>query len=196
LLLRFFDVTHGSITIDNINVKDFTKSQLSALTGVVPQEPVLFNDTIGYNIGYGKENATTSEIKKAARLANIDSFIEELPLKYETLVGERGVKLSGGQKQRLAIARMILSDPDIIIFDEATSQLDSESETLIQKAIWKVTKSKTTIIIAHRLSTAMKADIIVVLENGRIIESGSHSELISKKKSLYRHFWELQTNVD
>src|SRR3989344_5779397 len=196
ILMSFYDLDYGKITIDGINVSDFTKRDLRSYIGVVPQEPILFNNTIFYNIGYAKGRATLSEIKAAAALANIDTFIESLPKKYQTFVGERGIKLSGGQKQRLAIARMILSDPDIIIFDEATSQLDSESEKLIQEAFWKASKGKTTIIIAHRLSTVMRADKIVVMEKGKIIEIGSHRELLSKKESLYRHFWNLQIKLD
>ncbi len=193
LLMRFFDVDEGEITIDGVNVKDFTKSDLRSFMGVVPQEPILFNNTIGYNIAYGKERATQREMIAAAKLANIHDFIAGLPKGYQTKVGERGIKLSGGQKQRVAIARMILSDPEIVIFDEATSQLDSESERLIQDAFWKATEDKTTIIIAHRLSTVMRADKIVVMEEGRIVETGSHNELLAKKSSLYKHFWELQT---
>ncbi|TEU02675.1 ATP-binding cassette domain-containing protein, partial [Candidatus Woesebacteria bacterium] len=196
LLMRFYDVDKGKITIDDIDIRDFTKANLRSFIGIVPQEPILFNNTIGYNIGYGKKDATKKEIKAAAKMANIDKFVESLPKKYNTRVGERGIKLSGGQKQRLAIARMILSDPEIIIFDEATSQLDSESERLIQEAFWKVTKNKTTIIIAHRLSTAMRADKIVVLEKGKIIESGSHKALLEEKDSLYGYFWDLQINID
>jgi len=203
LLMRFFDTTKGNITIDGIDIKNLNKDKLRSLMGVVPQEPILFNNTISYNIGYGlpagkagKENATLGEIKAAANLANIDEFIESLPKKYETQVGERGVKLSGGQKQRLAIARMILSNPGIIIFDEATSQLDSESEKLIQDAFWKVREGKTTIIIAHRLSTVAKADKIVVMEEGRIKEIGTHGELLKNKDSLYKHFWDLQIKLD
>ena len=169
--------------------------------GVVPQEPVLFNNTIGYNIAYGRmtnygnEKATKQEVIAAAKIANLHNFIESLAKKYNTHVGERGIKLSGGQKQRLAIARMVLSDPDIIIFDEATSQLDSENERLIQEALWKVAKDKTTIIIAHRLSTAMRADKIIVMEKGRIIEKGSHMSLLAKEKGLYKHFWNLQIKL-
>lgn len=196
LLMRFFDPQEGTIKIDGVNLKDFKKSTLRSFMGVVPQEPILFNNTIGYNIAYGKGKATKDEIRKAAKIANIDDFIEGLPLKYETQVGERGVKLSGGQKQRLAIARMILSNPDIILFDEATSHLDSESEKLIQDAFWKVAKGKTTIVIAHRLSTIMKADRIVVMEKGKIKEIGSHEELLQKEDGLYNHFWKLQTNID
>lgn len=192
LLMRFYDVNRGQIMIDGIDIKDFAKSDLRSFMGTVPQEPILFNNTIGYNIGYGRDGITKKEIKAAAKLARIDDFIENLPKKYNTKVGERGVKLSGGQKQRVAIARMILSDPEIIIFDEATSQLDSESERLIQEAFWKASEDKTTIIIAHRLSTVMRADKIAVMENGRIVEVGSHKELMSKKGGLYAHFWSLQ----
>jgi ATP-binding cassette subfamily B protein len=193
LLMRFFDPTSGSISIDNVNINQFTKSQLRSFMGVVPQEPILFNHSIAYNIGYGASKASLKEIKVAAKLANLDEFINSLPKRYQTKVGERGVKLSGGQKQRLAIARMILSNPDIIIFDEATSQLDSDSEKKIQQAFWQAAKNKTTFIIAHRLSTIIKADKIVVLKHGRIVETGTHRDLINNSDSLYFHFWSLQT---
>jgi ATP-binding cassette subfamily B protein len=196
LLMRFYDPEKGSILIDGINIKKFTKSQLRSFMGVVPQEPILFNNTVSYNIGYPKINVSTKEIESASKLAHIDSFIKNLPKGYKTIVGERGVKLSGGQKQRLAIARMIVSNPDIIIFDEATSQLDSESEKYIQDAFWKVSEGKTTIIIAHRLSTAMRADRILVLDNGRIVEEGCHSSLLDNESSLYKKFWNLQTKLD
>ena len=153
--------------------------------GVVPQEPVLFNKTVGYNIAYAKQSLKKREIVAAAKLANIHDFIERLPKKYDTQVGERGVKLSGGQKQRLAIARMVLSDPEIVIFDEATSQLDSENEKLIQDAFWKVVENKTTIIIAHRLSTISYANRILVIDGGRIIEEGGHDELLALQGNYY-----------
>jgi ATP-binding cassette, subfamily B, heavy metal transporter len=196
LLMRFYDLDSGEITIDGINIKDFTKSTLRSFVGVVPQEPILFNNTIAYNIGYGKDKPKLSEIKAASHLANIDYFIESLREKYNTEVGERGVKLSGGQKQRLAIARMILSDPDIVVFDEATSHLDSESEKLIQDAFWRARAGKTTVIIAHRLSTVMRADKIVVMERGKIKEIGTHSSLLKNKDGLYSHFWNLQIKLD
>jgi ATP-binding cassette subfamily B protein len=196
LLMRFYDLTSGAILLDGINIKDFTKDRLRSFIGVVPQEPILFNNTIAYNIGYGKNRPKLGEIRAAAKLANIDGFIQSLPKKYLTEVGERGVKLSGGQKQRLAIARMILSDPDIVIFDEATSQLDSESEKLIQDAFWKARRGKTTIIIAHRLSTIMRADKIVVMEGGIIKETGTHKNLLGRRDSLYSHFWNLQIKLD
>lgn len=196
LLMRFYDIDSGEISIDGVNIKDFAKSTLRGFVGVVPQEPILFNNTIAYNIGYGKENFTMDEVRSASKVANIDTFIEGLKKKYDTEVGERGVKLSGGQKQRLAIARMILSDPDIVVFDEATSHLDSESEKLIQDAFWKARRGKTTIIIAHRLSTIMRADKIVVMEYGKIKEVGTHEGLLKKKDSLYSHFWNLQIKLD
>ncbi len=195
LLMRFYDPQSGSINLDGVNIKDMTKSNLRSFIGLVPQEPILFNNTIAYNIGYAKPNASLAEIKRAASLANIDEFIESLPKKYKTEVGERGVKLSGGQKQRLAIARVILADPEIIIFDEATSHLDSESERLIQEAFWKTAKDKTTIIIAHRLSTIIRADRIIVMEHGKIQEEGTHSELLKINDGIYKHLWNLQVNV-
>lgn len=192
LLMRFFDPERGSVAIDSVDIKNFKKSTLRGFFGVVPQEPVLFNNTIAFNIGYGKNNPTLKEIKNAAKLANISEFIEKLPKKYNTNVGERGIKLSGGQKQRLAIARMILSNPDIIIFDEATSHLDSESEKLIQDAFWRVAKNRTTIIVAHRLSTIKHADRIVVMDKGKITEIGTHKDLLNNKSGIYKMLWNLQ----
>ncbi len=196
LLLRFFDVKSGSIFIDGINVKEVSKENLRSQFGMVPQEPVLFNNSILYNIAYGNNKAGKTEVVAAARMAHIHKFIQTLPDKYDTQVGERGIKLSGGQKQRLAIARMILSNPKIIIFDEATSQLDSESEKLIQDAFWKAAYGKTTIIIAHRLSTIQMVDKIIVMDKGEILEQGSHKSLIEDEESLYNHFWNLQIKLN
>ncbi len=195
LLLRCYDPDEGKILVDGNDIKKYRKSDLRSHIGVVPQEPILFNQTIEYNIGYGKkEDASHEEVVKAAKMALLDEFIMTLPNKYQSKVGERGIKLSGGQKQRMAIARMILSNPEIIIFDEATSQLDSESEEKIQKAFWKAAEGKTTIIIAHRLSTITRADRIIVMEDGEIIEAGTHEELAKDDKSRYYRFWQLQIN--
>jgi len=196
LLLRFYDLSKGKISLDGIDIKDFSKSQLRSFIGVVPQEPILFNNTIGYNIAYGVDKAMLSEIIEAAKMANLHDFIKRLPLKYKTEVGERGIKLSGGQKQRLAIARMLLTDPKIIVFDEATSNLDSESERLIQDSLWKIAKKRTVLIIAHRFSTVRRADKIIVMNEGQIVEAGSHKSLIRKKEGLYKYLWQLQAQVD
>lgn len=192
LLLRFYDVSEGEILLDGVNIKNLAKSQLRSYLGVVPQEPILFNNTIGYNVAYGNDKATKKDIEQVTKMANLHDFIESLPQKYETPVGERGIKLSGGQKQRLAIARMLLSNPKIIVFDEATSNLDSESEKLIQNSLWKVAKGRTVLIIAHRFSTIRKADRIVVLEDGEITQIGNHEELISDENGLYYYLWNLQ----
>lgn len=192
LLLRFYDPTSGVIKFDGVDITHFTKSYLRSLMAVVPQEPIMFNNTIKFNLSYGKEKATMAEIKKAAADANILKFIENLPKKWQTEVGERGIKLSGGQKQRLAIARALLTDPKILIFDEATSNLDSESERQIQKALKIASLSRTVIIIAHRFSTIRNADKIVVLSSGTIAEIGKHSELIAKN-GLYKMLWTLQS---
>lgn len=194
LLMRFYDPNSGKILLDGVDIKKIKKSHLRSFMGVVPQEPIMFNKSIRYNIAYGIDNINDESIKAAAKLANLDDFIMTLPNKYETNVGERGVKLSGGQKQRLAIARMILKNPEIIIFDEATSQLDSESEKLIQDAFWKAAENKTTIIIAHRLSSIIKAEKIIVMEKGEIKEIGSHRQLLAKKNNIYNRFWELQSS--
>ncbi|MCA9382830.1 ABC transporter ATP-binding protein [Candidatus Dojkabacteria bacterium] len=192
LLLRFYDVKSGAIKLDGVDIREITKQSLRQNIGLVPQEPVLFNDTIGYNITYPKDNVSQEQLEEAVKVANLHTFIESLPKKYDTLVGERGIKLSGGQKQRLAIARAFIADPKIIIFDEATSQLDSKSEKLIQDSFWKLVENKTTIIIAHRLSTVMKADRIVVIDNGEISQQGTHQELI-EHKGIYQSLWKLQS---
>jgi len=194
LLMRVYDPDDGQILIDGFDIKQIKKEDLRRNIGIVPQEPILFNSSIGYNIGYPLENTTKEEIENAARLANLHDFIITLEKGYDTVVGERGVKLSGGQKQRLAIARVFLLNPKIIIFDEATSHLDSESEKLIQESLKRLSKDKTLIIIAHRLSTIMRADKIIVLDNGKIIEKGLHDELISKSGGIYKKLWELQTD--
>ncbi|MFA6249946.1 MAG: ABC transporter ATP-binding protein [Candidatus Shapirobacteria bacterium] len=192
LLLRFYDLKKGKILVDGVDIKSMNKGYLRSIMAVVPQEPVLFNNSIKFNLGYGKEEATMEEIKAAAKMANLDDFIESLPDGYETHVGERGIKLSGGQKQRLAIARAMLCDPKILIFDEATSNLDSESEKLIQDALWRTAKGRTLLIIAHRFSTIRRADKIVVLEHGKIVEMGKHIELINIVGGVYRKLWMLQ----
>ncbi len=194
LIMRFYDPTKGKISIDGVDIKKLTKTNLRSFMGVVPQEPVLFNESLAYNIGYGSGTDNMEEITASAKMANLHNFIIGLKDGYQTMVGERGVRLSGGQKQRLAIARMILANPDIIIFDEATSQLDSESEKLIQDAFWKASKDKTTIIIVHRLSSITKVDKIVVMEKGKIVEIGTHKELV-RKQGVYNKFWQLQTVV-
>lgn len=192
LILRFYDLKRGKILLDNIDIKNMKKSYLRSFMGVVPQEPVLFNNTIGFNIGYGNKDVSLNSIKAAAKLANLDDFIEQLPDKYETQVGERGIKLSGGQKQRLAIARAMLINPKILIFDEATSNLDSESEGLVQDALWKTASNRTVLIIAHRFSTIRRADKIIVMNKGKVAETGTHEELIKIKGGIYHDLWELQ----
>ncbi len=192
LLLRFYDATSGFIKFDDVDIRQFTKSYLRSLMAVVPQEPIMFNNTIKFNLSYGKENAKMSELKKVAAEANILNFIESLPQKWDSEVGERGIKLSGGQRQRLAIARALLVNPKVLIFDEATSNLDSESERQIQKALKVASKNRTVIIIAHRFSTIRNADKIVVLSNGTIAEIGKHRDLI-KKGGLYKMLWTLQS---
>ena len=188
LLFRFYDPSSGAISIDNQNIKNVTQSSLRSNIGVVPQDTVLFNDTIKYNISYSKPGASIEEINKAAKLSSIDRFIANLEIGYDTIVGERGLKLSGGEKQRIAIARALLKNPKIFIFDEATSALDSKTEKSIEKSLKKLSNKNTTLVIAHRLSTIIDADKIIVLENGTIAEQGSHKELI-KKNGLYAEMW-------
>ncbi len=192
LLLRFMDINSGEILIDGQNIAEVSQRELRSAIAYVPQEPAMFHRTLADNIRYGKLDAGEAEVKKAAKLAHADEFIKGLSLGYETLVGERGVKLSGGQRQRIAIARAILKNAPILVLDEATSALDSESEHYIQDALWKLMKGKTTIAIAHRLSTIQRMDRIVVLDNGKIAEQGSHKELI-EKGGIYAHLWARQS---
>lgn len=195
LLFRFYDSKSGSIKIDNKLVTDYAITELRNEMAIVPQDVILFGGTIQENIAYGKPNAALEEIKRAAEQANAKEFIEKFPEQYDTIVGERGVQLSGGQRQRIAIARAVLKDPSILILDEATSSLDSESEKLVQNALEKLMKDRTSIVIAHRLSTIRKADKILVLENGQIKESGTHEELIAYEKGTYKHLSNLQFEI-
>ena len=191
LLFRFYDVSSGGIFIDGQDISQVTQASLRQSIGIVPQDTVLFNDTIHFNLAYARPGASEVEIINAARKAHIHHFIESLPDGYQTVVGERGLKLSGGEKQRVAIARAILKGPRILIFDEATSSLDSHAEREIQKALREVAEEHTTLVIAHRLSTIVDADEILVMQAGRIIERGQHQNLISRE-GVYRDMWELQ----
>jgi ATP-binding cassette subfamily B protein len=191
LLYRFYDPTAGRITIDGQDIAKVRQDSLRSSIGIVPQDTVLFNDTIGYNIGYGREGSTQSDVEAAARGAAIDQFIAALPQGYESMVGERGLKLSGGEKQRVAIARTLLKDPPILILDEATSALDSRTEEAIQSTLDNVARNRTTIVIAHRLSTVVGADQIVVLDAGRVAERGTHAELLARG-GLYADLWARQ----
>lgn len=191
LLFRFYDVSAGRILINGQDIRDVTQNSLRAAIGVVPQDTVLFNETIYYNIAYARPDASPDEVIRAAQLAHIHHFIESLPKGYDTVVGERGLKLSGGEKQRVAIARTILKNPRILVFDEATSSLDSQSEQTILEALREVAADHTTLVIAHRLSTVIDADMILVMENGRIIERGAHAELLLHN-GLYAQLWALQ----
>ncbi|MBX3552666.1 MAG: ABC transporter ATP-binding protein/permease [Pseudolabrys sp.] len=195
LLYRFYDVTSGHITIDGQDISKVTQASLRAAIGMVPQDTVLFNDTIRYNIRYGRWDATDADVEEAARLAQIDGFIKLSPQGYETEVGERGLKLSGGEKQRVAIARTILKAPPILLLDEATSALDSHTEKEIQDALERVSKNRTTLVIAHRLSTIIGADEIIVLEAGRIVERGTHVQLLARA-GLYASMWNRQREAD
>jgi ATP-binding cassette, subfamily B, bacterial len=192
LLLRLYEVNKGEILIDGQDIKKATQESLHENISLVPQDPILFHRTLMENIRYGRKDATDEEVIAAARLAHCDDFIESLPLKYETFVGERGIKLSGGERQRVAIARAILKNAPILVLDEATSSLDSHSEHLIQDALEKLMKGKTVIVIAHRLSTIQKMDRIVVVQDGQIVEEGSHNELLQKEDGLYQKLWNLQ----
>ena len=191
LLFRFYDVNSGHITIDSQNIKDVTQHSLRSNIGIVPQDTVLFNDSILENIRYGKPSSSDEDVFKAIEMAHLSKLIADLPEKEHTVVGERGLKLSGGEKQRVAIARTILKNPAILIFDEATSSLDSHSEQAILSAINEVSRNRTSIVIAHRLSTIIDADNIIVMSNGKVIEQGDHYRLL-EKNGYYARMWQLQ----
>jgi ATP-binding cassette subfamily B protein len=191
LLLRFYDVTGGRVLINGQDIRGVTQDSLRAAIGIVPQDTVLFNDTLYYNIAYARPGASRDAVEQAARLANIHDFIVGLPRGYDTVVGERGLKLSGGEKQRVAIARAILKSPRILIFDEATSSLDSHSEQVILEALHAVAANHTTLVIAHRLSTVIDADTILVMDQGHIVERGSHQALLAEG-GVYSRLWALQ----
>ena len=191
LLFRFYDIDQGEILISGQNIARVTQQSLREAIGIVPQDTVLFNDSILYNIQYARPEASFEDVREAARLADIDNFIENLPQGYDTIVGERGLKLSGGEKQRVAIARVLLKNPAILVFDEATSSLDSQSEKNILGALERISHNKTTLVIAHRLSTVIDADRIIVLEQGRVREQGDHESLIAAD-DLYASLWRMQ----
>jgi ABC-type multidrug transport system fused ATPase/permease subunit len=191
LLFRFYDANSGSIRVDGTDIRDIAQDSLRAAIGVVPQDTVLFNDTIRYNIAYGRPGATEAEIEEAARLAQVHDFVLRLPDGYETRVGERGLKLSGGEKQRVAIARTILKNPRILILDEATSALDTRTEQEIQLALRRLSRNRTTLTIAHRLSTVVDSDQIIVLDQGEVVERGTHNALLALG-GTYARMWALQ----
>ncbi len=195
ILFRFYEVSGGKVLIDGQDIRDVTQESLRAAIGMVPQDTVLFNDTIEYNIRYGKPDAKQAEVREAARLAQIHDFIVSTPQGYNALVGERGLKLSGGEKQRVAIARTILKAPPILMLDEATSALDSHTEMDIQDALERVARNRTTLVIAHRLSTVVHADNILVLDHGEIVEQGTHMELLSRG-GLYASLWARQREAE
>jgi subfamily B ATP-binding cassette protein MsbA len=195
LVSRFYDPTGGSIAVDGVDLRHVQLSSLRGLIGIVTQETVLFNDTVRNNIAYGLTECPLEKIIEAARAANAHNFISDMPRGYESVIGERGVKISGGERQRLALARAILKNPPILILDEATSALDTESELLVQEAIERLMSGRTSIVIAHRLSTVQHADRIVVLETGRIVELGRHKDLLNNAGGLYRKLYEMQFRV-
>jgi ATP-binding cassette subfamily B protein len=194
LLFRFYDVTGGKISVDGHDITQVTQDSLRQAVGVVPQDTVLFNDTIRYNIAYGRPDATEEEIVEAAKLAQVHDFVLRMPDGYNTMVGERGLKLSGGEKQRVAIARTILKNPRILILDEATSALDTRTEQEIQQALRLVAANRTTLVIAHRLSTVVEADEILVLQEGMVTERGTHGALIAQG-GLYAQLWQRQSEA-
>jgi subfamily B ATP-binding cassette protein MsbA len=191
LIPRFYDAGNGNVTIDGTGIKDAAIASLRSQIAIVTQETILFHDTIKANISYGRQGASEEDIIKAAKIANAHDFISNLPEGYDTVVGERGHRLSGGERQRIAIARAVLKDAPILILDEATSQLDMESEAIVQDAIEKLMKGKTAFVIAHRLSTVKFATKIIVLEKGKIIETGTHEELL-RRNGLYKRLYDLQ----
>ena len=193
LLLRFSDIEAGDILIDGQNIAAITQDDLRRHIAYVPQEPLMFHRSIRENISYGDPSASDAAVEAVAKIAHAHEFITGLPQQYDTLVGERGIKLSGGQRQRIAIARALLKNAPILVLDEATSALDSESEVLIQDALWRLMEGRTALVIAHRLSTIQKMDRIVVMDNGRVAESGSHKELLAKKNGIYAKLWSHQS---
>ncbi|HOH84907.1 MAG TPA: ATP-binding cassette domain-containing protein, partial [Bacteroidales bacterium] len=192
LLPRFYDCTGGELLVDGVNVKDYVISDLRQLMGIVTQETILFNDTVFNNIAFGMESVSEEAVIQAAKIANAHDFIMQLENGYQSYIGDRGMKLSGGQKQRLSIARAVLLNPPVMILDEATSSLDTESERLVQEALVKLMQNRTSVVIAHRLSTVQFADEIIVLQNGKIVERGTHTEL-SALKGVYHKLCEMQT---
>jgi ATP-binding cassette subfamily B protein len=195
LLFRFYDVQQGRITIAGQDIKQLTQASVRQAIGIVPQDTVLFNDTVEYNIAYGKPGASRAEVEEAARAARIHDFISSTPAGYATMVGERGLKLSGGEKQRVAIARTLLKNPPIMIFDEATSALDSANERAIQAELRSIAENKTTLVVAHRLSTVVDAHEILVMEAGQIIERGTHAALLAQG-GRYASMWALQQSSE
>jgi ATP-binding cassette subfamily B protein len=195
LLFRFYDVNEGSITIDGQDIRRVTQLSVRRSIGIVPQDTVLFNDTVRYNIAYGRPDASVKEVEQAAKAAHIHEFIAATPKGYDTMVGERGLKLSGGEKQRVAIARTLLKNPPILIFDEATSALDSANERAIQAELQSAVHNKTALVIAHRLSTVVDAHEILVMDAGRIVERGAHAELLALN-GRYAQMWALQQSSE